>query len=236
MKKLIFSAFLALLFSTMSTMSIEVSAHTSSTSIDNKIGGQELVIDDASDGISDVLSFDELISEISINDNISETQARNELLNSLTKDNKRSLSSTSAAVAATYRTISTSVSVTSTYKPTIKYYCQTTEGGGFRGIKKILKVSLNRNYRGTSKAFGGEIYTRLEDPNRIFYILNGDFYNNGSTTVNGSVNIGIGKAASVSFGGSYTSKHYKYAYKQGYKSFWILEVNVWKKVHLIFFT
>ncbi|MFL2095554.1 hypothetical protein [Marinilactibacillus psychrotolerans] len=57
-----------LLFSTIRTMSIEVFAHTSSTSIDGKIGKQKLVIDDASNGIRDAFSFDELINELSIND------------------------------------------------------------------------------------------------------------------------------------------------------------------------
>ncbi len=39
-----------------------------------------------------------------------------------------------------------------------------------------------RGYKGLSKQFVGSVYVNLEDPNIIFYIANGDFYNNGSTT------------------------------------------------------
>lgn len=127
------------MFLTVSTTS--VFAQTGSSSLkDNKVElGQELVIDESTEGISDVLTYEELVSEVANDQNISKEQARNELTSSLygTFGKVVNKSVVAAAATATYRTISTSVSVTSTYKPQIRYYCQTDEGGGsFRAIKK----------------------------------------------------------------------------------------------------
>lgn len=123
------------------------------------------------------------------------------------------------AASYTYRTFSSQFTVTSSYKPSVTFYCKTEESGGFRGIVTILTVQMNRSYNGISKQFGGTVYANLEDPNRIYYIVNGDFYNNGTTTVNGGVNVGVGSSASVKFGVSSSSNHYAYTYKTGYVNF-----------------
>jgi hypothetical protein len=170
--------------------------------------------------ISDVLTFSEITEQIAIDEGISKTEAANRIITQQQKtSNLSARSATQVAVAATYRTISSSFSVTSTYKPSVRFYCQTSEGGGFRGIVKILNVNLNRAYSGISKQFSGSVYTKLEDPNRIFWIVNGDFYNNGTTSGGGGVDIGVGGAASINFNVSYSSNHYKYAYKEAYTYF-----------------
>lgn len=110
----------------------------------------------------------------------------------------------------TYRTISTRVTVTNSYKPSISFYCEISEYGSYHGIIRILKAEINRNYNGMSKQFSGSLYVNLERADRIFYIINGDFFNNGSSTLSGGLNIGVGESASVNFGGSYVSNHYKY--------------------------
>jgi len=80
---------------------------------------------------------------------------------------------------------------------------------------------MNRSHLGSgrSKSFDGTVYTKLEDPNRIYWIVNGDFLDNGTTTGGGAVNIGIDKAASIEFNASRTTNHYKYLYKTGYTRF-----------------
>ena len=115
----------------------------------------------------------------------------------------------------TYRTISTQITVTNSYKPSISFYCETTEYGTYHGIIRVLRTEINRNYNGMSKQFSGSLYVNLEQADRIFYIINGDFFNNGSSTLSGGLNIGIGESASVNFGGSYVSNHYKYVYHEG---------------------
>jgi len=94
----------------------------------------------------------------------------------------------------------------------MRFYCQTDESGNFRAIKKILNIEMIRGYQGKSKQFNGNTYVKLEDANRIFYSVNGDFYNNGTTTYSSGVSIGIGKNSSVKFGVSNASNHYKYRY------------------------
>ena len=101
----------------------------------------------------------------------------------------------------------------------MRFYCETIESGWFRAIKKILRVDMIRGYKGLSKQFSGSVYVNLEDPNKIFYIVNGDFYNNGSTTYEGGVSIGVGKYALVSFKSSSASSHYQYRYVESRLSF-----------------
>jgi hypothetical protein len=76
-----------------------------------------------------------------------------------------------------------------------------------------------RGYNGLSKQFSGNVYVNLEDANRIFYIVNGDFFNNGTTTWNAGVTIGVGKAANVKFGVSGASNYYQYRYVESRVTF-----------------
>lgn len=79
----------------------------------------------------------------------------------------------------------------------------------------ILSANMNRSYNGTSKQFGGTVYTHLQHANRIFYRVEGDFYNNGITTFNGGVNLSIDNSGSINFGLSNASNHFIYAYIEG---------------------
>lgn len=172
---------------------------------------------------SKVMTFDQIVDEMAKNENLTKKEAVDSIISSFSQDNTstkaRSMSPEMQARSATYRTMSSQFTVKTAYKPTLAFYCQTDESGNFRAIKKILKVSMNRSYNGISKQFGGSVYTNLEDPNRIYWMVNGDFYNNGTTTVNGSVSISVGGSAEVAFGVSSASNHYSYAYKTGYYNF-----------------
>lgn len=185
--------------------------------------------------ISEVLTFDEVVKQISDEEGITEEEAASQVIEGTSAptskktlrnpQNLSGITSSSQAVTAataTYRTISTIFTVKSEYKPSLKFYCQTDEGGAsFRAIKKILNVGMNRKtYGGTlTKGFDGSVYAHLQSPNRIFWIVNGDFYNNNTVTTNGAVNIGLNQAASVNFGVSSTTSHYKYIYLDGYTYF-----------------
>ncbi|HFU4122248.1 TPA: hypothetical protein ACGO7R_000148 [Streptococcus suis] len=117
--------------------------------------------------------------------------------------------------ANTYRTLSQRYQVTPAYQPTITFYCETSESGGFRGIHRILNVGLNRYYGGTSKAFGGTVYTNLENANVIYYDINGDYYNTGTTSTNIGISIPVGGKGTVNFGVSHASNHYAYKRNTG---------------------
>ena len=72
------------------------------------------------------------------------------------------------------------------------------------------------SFSGLTKQFGGTVYANLEDGGTIYWIVNGDFYNYGTTTTNGAVDIGLGEYASINFGASNTTNQYAYCYKTGY--------------------
>ena len=175
----------------------------------NDIGIEKSIsINDPDTIISEVMTFDQLAERISNDQKITIKQATESIINNNLGKSLYSIK------AATYRTISNSFTVTSTYKPTMNFYCETTESGGFRAIKKILNVGMNRSYGGVSKQYQGSVYVKLEDPNRIYYNVNGDFYNNGTTTVNGGISVGVGSSATVKFGISHASNHFKYCYTE----------------------
>ena len=186
------------------------------------------------------MTFEEVVKEISNQDNISEKQASEELISTFEEEaeekihdkqskslkNAVSLSlastdqeitntATALAASTTYRSLSSTVKTGGFFEPVIHFYCATSESGSFRGIKKIKKVSLDRK----SKQFKGDIYIHLQDPNKIFWILNGDFYYNGKTTFDTAVSIGNKEKGSVDFKVSNASNHYKYIYKEGTRAF-----------------
>lgn len=161
--------------------------------------------------VSEPLTIEQLAEEIAKDNNIPKERALKNLMSQVGNDKSQVRS-----LGTAYRTITTSFTVTNYYKPAVKFYCETNESGGsFRAIEKVLNIGLNRNYNGTSKQFSGSVYANLEDPNTIYWNVNGDFFNNGTTTGNGGVNISVGQAASVNFGISYASNFYKYYYGDG---------------------
>lgn len=121
--------------------------------------------------------------------------------------------------ATYYRVLSAYFTVTSSYVPHLDFYCVTAEGGNFRNINSIYNVQLvrqDRSNKNLSKQFNGDIQVWLRNHNKIEYVVNGDFYNNGTTTVSVGLSgsVGVGKAGKVSLSASITSSsnHYKYCY------------------------
>lgn len=72
----------------------------------------------------------------------------------------------------TYRILSEKIIVNPDYEARVKFYCRTDESGQFRGITKLLATSLVNK--------GGNLFAYLEDPNRVFYMVSGEFYHKGS--------------------------------------------------------
>lgn len=147
--------------------------------------------------ISDPMTYDEMLNHMMLQENITEAEAKLAMG-----------PQTRAARAATYRDIYNTINVTASYKPQLHLYCQTSEGGSFHGIVKIMRVDMVRKYNGISKVFSGSVYVHLQDPNRVYYSIDGDFYNNGTSSGSVGVSIGVGQAATVNLSASYTSSFY----------------------------
>ena len=141
------------------------------------------------------LTYDELIQEVMKNENLTETEAKQFI--GVSEENSG---------RATYRIYKASVTVTSTYKPQVVFYCETSESGDNRGILSLLNTSLSCDYNGSTKHFSGTLYTNLESASCIYFELNGDFYHKGTTTRTEEKN-------TVNFSVSYASNHFEYIYK-----------------------
>ena len=118
------------------------------------------------------------------------------------------------------------IDVTNSYKPVLEFYCEVSKGDGVWGIMNIYSVQLDRSpssFLGEAKQFQGEIQVWLRGVYEIEYLINGDFYNNGTTTVSGGTDIsaGIDDLISVSFSLGYTSESswYEYCYQHDTVSF-----------------
>ena len=81
--------------------------------------------------------------------------------------------------ARTYRILSEKVIVNPNYETRVKFYCRTDESGQFRGITKLLAISLVNKDGDKETPFTGNLFAYLEDPNRVFYMISGEFYHKG---------------------------------------------------------
>ena len=81
--------------------------------------------------------------------------------------------------ARTYRILSEKIIVNPNYEGRIKFYCRTDESGQFRGITKLLATSLVNKDGNKEAPFTGNLFAYLEDPNRVFYMVSGEFYHKG---------------------------------------------------------
>lgn len=107
------------------------------------------------------------------------------------------------------------ITVSSSYKPTAMFYTkwQYSQGNPTPdAIVSVLNASLNRSYNDKTKQFSGTLFYHLEAYNKLFFELNGDFYDNGTTTYSGGVSIGISENSSIKFSVTYSSNHYKYIF------------------------
>ena len=109
-----------------------LNAQGSTVSGNLKIGSNQ-------EGVSDVLTFDQIVDVIAKDYNISKEEASKQVIgtNLLGSSNKTDAVTNSvsanylAALSATYRTATSVFAVNAVYSPYLKFYCQTTEGGGF---------------------------------------------------------------------------------------------------------
>lgn len=123
----------------------------------------------------------------------------------------------------TFRILSVGLEVTDQYKPYVQFYCETSESGAYWGILSIHSVQLSKNYDGTMKQFQGNLYVWLRSPYQIEYIINGDFYNKGTSTLNAERPVSSNKGNVIQVFAQPSdiraSNHFKYFYDQNIVAF-----------------
>ena len=139
-----------------------------------------------------LMTFDEMTRNIATNNDISIEQATHELVGDDQGIRKE-------AKSKQYRVFKEKIQVSDNYTTELSLHCETTESGLFRGIKRVLRVELTNDSKEVSKQFNGTIYVSLESPNKVFYIVNGDFYTKGITTYDPKVNVTVEDQASINF-------------------------------------
>ncbi|WEV60515.1 hypothetical protein OZX68_06245 [Streptococcaceae bacterium ESL0729] len=172
---------------------------TDSTSSSSKIGDV-----DKQTNITPPLTKDQLAAEIAKTEGITRNLATEEINQNIIEGENQ--------VGETFRIFSREILVTDDYRPRIKFYCQTSEEGESRAIDKVFRIYFDRNYRGLTKEFNGHIYANLEDATTIFYTLNGDFYDGGTTYGSTACNVVLGHGDDLTFTVQDYDKAFAYKY------------------------
>lgn len=164
--------------------------------------------------VSDPMSYEEMISRYAQNADISVETAK-----MMFPEKKQTYGTRDIH----YREFREYLDVTNEYRPHISFFCETAEGGSTFNILNIYSVQLVRISENTltgatiSKQFSGDLQAWLRGVWKIEYVINGDFYNYGTTTVTGGmeVNAGINELVSIRFNvsSSTSSNHYAPFYK-----------------------
>lgn len=156
-----------------------------------------------------ILTYDEMFNTM-LEDGYTESEIYSILGGDFSNKNESELKDFS------YTILSKALNVSPDYKPTLKFYIQVDSSHGAYYIYKILKVDMNRQYNSKSKNFTGTIYYNLETNTKIYYSINGDFYNNGTISTTGGGSVGIGESGELYFSLTGASSHFKYFYEEDY--------------------
>lgn len=179
--------------------------------------------------VDETMTFDEMVNRICIEQNKSPDEVISEMVE-IERSNRKDLKKSPGAIdtkneilaslrAATYRTLTIPIPAMTGYAPAgIQFYHKSADYEGSQmTCVQIMNISLNRydSSRGITKQFAGTVYLNLVDAQTIDWIVNGDFFDNGTTTVGGTVGAGVEGTASVSLSVSYASNHFSYYNKSG---------------------
>ncbi|MGM0330176.1 hypothetical protein [Enterococcus sp. AZ084] len=120
---------------------------------------------------------------------------------------------------AIYRIFSQNITVNRVYQPNLLLYCETSESGNFRAIKSILSVQLKSADQGLEKHFTGDVFAYLEDPNRIFYLINGDFYDQKTAALRNGLTLRQGEGVTERYTPGPLTNHFYYSYIEDWFTF-----------------
>ena len=178
------------------------------------------------------LTFDEMVEEVAIKTGKSEDDVVNEFINTkaveLRTSTKTAKEATRANVlnmlkANSYITINIGAfpMLQNIYRPKgLAIYGEgEILGQDHTRMTKILNVVFDRNNAispySLVKQFDGNVYVNLEANDRIYYSVDGDFYNTGTTSFNDSVSVGVGESVNVGFSVSTSSSYFAYINHNG---------------------
>ncbi|WP_342467850.1 hypothetical protein [Bacillus sp. FSL W8-0629] len=160
------------------------------------------------------ISYDQYVKEVSKSRGIS----KKEVQKSSTNLSKKQFSTAATKYSMHKMTIVQDVGFL--YQPKVQIYAWTYASGSFVQFKYIEDIDLDRYSSLGSKHFAGKVKAKITSPTAIWWYVNGDFYNNGTTNVSisGSGSAAVkGVTVTGSFSVSKSSNHYKYWNNSGTK-------------------
>lgn len=121
-----------------------------------------------------------------------------------------------AASSKCYRILNIPLDVTATYKPQLNLYCETSESGHYWGLSNIYIANMEKNYAGSTKQFSGTVDMWFRNGYQLEYIVNGDFYTNGTMAISDDADLDFASDNYVQLSFTTSSStmpiHYQYFY------------------------
>lgn len=162
------------------------------------------------------VTYEEMINDISQSKGISKEKAKelhpNQVSQKALSNNKTLAQGTVQDSSTTLHEINIRQNVTSTYRPAIQLFVWTYNSGSFTQFIEMEEMDLDRKdiVYDTSKQYQGKLRAEIQSSGtKIWWYINGDFYNNGTTTISGTVSAnGVVWSGEGSI--SEESNHFKY--------------------------
>lgn len=176
------------------------------------------------------ITFDQMVNEIALETGDTVEKVTNSFISSKTSEMKLQDSDLQSVTPQSVKEslLSTSyIAVKSGAFPALKGTYQ-AKGLSFYGegdgssydharMFKILYIVFDRTDAFDSsviKQFAGNVYANLEANDKIYYSVDGDFYNNG-TTYNTGVSVGVGDSARINYEVRDAANHFSYIVHTG---------------------
>lgn len=159
------------------------------------------------------ITYEEMISKIAESKGISKKEARMAHPNKMAQNesNRIGAAPLAAASSTTLHEIKIRQYITGTYRPAIQLFVWTYNSGSFTQFKSMEEMDIDRKdiSSNVSKQYQGKLRAEIQTATTIWWYINGDFYDNGTTTISGEVSAG-GVIWSGTGSVSHSSSHYKY--------------------------
>lgn len=174
--------------------------------INNENINLELDLEDDLVKISKILTYEDIVDNLIKDENISETELK-QIIDENQYDSR------------TFRIISNYIPIDSDYVAEIKFHCETIEEISDRSIINIFHVKVDSKYNNENLFFSGDVFVHFLTENKIYYILNGDFYRSGKYIKRNNVNIQQGKYIKLNISLEDKFENYYYIHKENYINF-----------------
>ncbi len=124
---------------------------------------------------SESLTLDGLAAQMATDTNMTMEQARQRI-------EEESTNELGASDQTQYVVFTSFFHVNDTFTPYLKIYCEIEPSGSNHYLTRVISYHMVHIFGSMNKPFAGTVDVSLENPNKLHYVINGDFYEQGITT------------------------------------------------------